>query len=186
MKKQIFSYLSMAAITFSVAVVTVSCGGGGGANQQQQSATTETKTEQTAPAKSGSLERKDVNINNWQAVIKAQREGVEVPLPDGWTVTKAEPGIHYDVVVNFNIGGSTTAEQFGQMLMDATKAVAKNGNHKIEVTEKGTEEGAAIEKISEAAAMQGASAYSWCYTVKYVYQAHYYVSDDKKTASISF
>ena len=170
-------------IALAIGLVMLSCGGRG-SNQQSDTATSESTLQQAAPASGSSLEIKDVNINNWQAVVKAQREGVEIPLPEGWTVEKAEPSRGSYVAVTFNINGSTTAEEFGQILMDATKAVAQNGNHKIEITEKGTAEGAAIEKINEANVVAGESIYEWCFTAKYIYQVHYYAN--KNQAVLNF
>jgi hypothetical protein len=169
-------------IALAIGLFAVSCGGGG--SKPQQTATSETTTQQATPAAGSSLEIKDVNVGNWQAVIKATREGVDIPLPDGWTVVKAEPSRGSYVAVTFDVGGSTTVEQFGQMLMDATKAVASNGNHKIEITERGTAEGAAIEKISEASMVAGGHVYEWCFTAKYIHQMHY--SAGKTQAAINF
>ena len=168
----------------AIALVMVSCGGGNA--NKQQSETTETKTELVTPVTS-ELRVKDVNINNWQAVIKATR-GVDIPVPEGWTVTKAEPDRGSYVAVVFNIGGTTTGEGYGQMLMDATKAVAKNGNHEIEVTERGTAEGKAVEKYSDISMSGDGITYyaSWCFTTNYVWQIHYYANDNKKQASFSF
>ena len=170
---------------FAIGVIMVSCGGGSG---NQQSGTTTSETTQQATVAGSELRVKDANISNWQAVIKATR-GVDIPMPDGWTVESAKPasGNSYVEVV-FNISGSTTGEVFGQMLMNATKAAAKNGNHQIEVTERGTEEGKAVEKYSEVSMSGDGITYyaNWCFTTNYVWQIHYYANDNKKQASFSF
>ena len=186
MKKVNFKNSVMIAI-MAIGMVMVSCGGRSG-NQQSGTATTETKTEQAASAVS-ELRAKDVNVSNWQAVIKATKGGVDISLPDGWTVRKTDySGL--TVFVDFNIGGSTTGEQFAQMLFDATKAVSQNGNHKVEITERGVAEGEAIGTIGEAAVIAGQSAYNWCFTetseYKYTHQINYSFSADNKQAALSF
>jgi hypothetical protein len=179
--------IGMMAIAIGMFVLT-SCGGGG-SKQQGGSAATETKTEQAASANSGGLEVKNVNKDNWQAVIKAQREGLDFPLPDGWSVESVEDeyGNNVRLIVVFNVGGSTTAEQFGQLLLYATKAIAKNGNHKIDITENGAEEGKAIEKFSDASDMGMGLSFpaSWCYTVGYVYTVYLYYDESKKQLAVN-
>jgi hypothetical protein len=179
--------ISVIALAIGMFVLT-SCGGGSKQNAAQQSDSE--KTETAAPAKSASLKVKDTNTSNWQAVIKATREGIDIPLPDGWTVTKAGEGIARDVAVDFTVSGTTTAEQYGQMLFDITKAASQNGNHKVEITERGVAEGAVVGTLSESAIMAGETAYNWCFTEKsehqYTRQIHYSFSKDGKQASLSF
>jgi hypothetical protein len=69
--------------------------------------------------------------------------------------------------------------------MNATKAVARNGNHKITLTAEGVTEGEAIENISEASMVAGGHVYEWCFTAKYVYQVHYTVDNTKNQASLN-
>ncbi|MDR1154438.1 MAG: hypothetical protein LBL04_06980 [Bacteroidales bacterium] len=176
------------ATMFACLAVMTACSGGG--NKQQNQAATSESTEQAAPAQSADLKVKDTNTSNWQAVIKATREGIDIPLPDGWTVTKAREGIARDVAVDFTVGGTTTAERYGQMLFDITKAASQNGNHKVEITERGVAEGAAVGTLAEAAIIAGQTAYNWCFTetseYKYTRQIHYSFSADGKQASLSF
>jgi len=173
-------------IALAIGVFVVSCGGGG--SQQQSQSATETVTQQETVAVS-ELQVKDVNKSNWQAVIKTNKGGVDISLPDGWSVEKTDYS-GSTVYLDFSIGGSTTGEQFGQMLFDATKAVSQNGNHKVEITERGVAEGAAIGTIDEAAVIAGQSAYNWCFTetteYKYTRQINYSFSADAKKAAISF
>jgi hypothetical protein len=64
------------------------------------------------------------------------------------------------------------------MLLDATKAISKNGNHKINVTEKGAEEGEPIEKISDATTFQGVSfPAEWMFTANYKYTVYCYANE---------
>jgi len=180
--------IRMFAMATVIGLVMVSCGGRGG-NQQSGNAS-ETKTETKAATPAAELKVKDTNADNWQAVIKATREGIDIPLPDGWTVRKAGEGIARDVAVDFTVGGSTTAEQYGQMLFDITKAASQNGNHKVDITERGIAEGAAVATLAEAAIIAGETAYNWCFTEKseyqYTRQLHYSFSADGKQAAISF
>jgi hypothetical protein len=171
------------------AIFATSCGGNA-SKKQSADTTTETTTETAvAPVE---LRVKDTNKDNWQAVIKAQRAGVDIPLPDGWAVESARPTPGNSTVeVIFNMGGSTTGEQFGQMLMDATKAVAQSGNHKVELTDEGRlAEGVAIGTIGEAVVKAGMTAYNWCFTDtserKYIHQINYSFSVDKKQAVFTF
>jgi|GEM_PF-3784234 hypothetical protein len=171
-------------IALAIGLFAVSCGSG--TSNKQGGSATETKTEQAAPAASSSLEAKDVNPNNWQEVIKANKGGLALSLPQGWTVEKTDySGRTIYMVVN--IAGETTGEQFGQMLMDATKAASKNGNHKLEITERGATEGEAIEKLSEACMVKGEDVFNWCFTEaagnQYVYQVIY--SFDKAKAAFN-
>jgi len=175
-------------IALAIGLFTVSCGGGG--SKQQSGGAPETKTETKAATPAAELKVKDANADNWQAVIKATREGIDIPLPDGWTVRKAGEGIARDVAVDFTVGGSTTAEQYGQMLFDITKAASQNGNRKVEITERGIAEGAAVATLAEAAVIAGQTAYNWCFTEKseyqYTRQLHYSFSADGKQAALSF
>jgi ribosomal protein S19E (S16A) len=186
--KQLNFKISVIALAIGMFALT-SCGGGGSKQNAAQQSDSE-KTETAAPAKSASLKVKDTNTSNWQAVIKATREGIDIPLPDGWTVTKAGEGIARDVAVDFTVGGTTTAEQYGQMLFDITKAASQNGNHKVEITERGVAEGAVVGTLSESAIIAGETAYNWCFTEKseyqYTRQIHYSFSKDGKQASLSF
>ena len=175
-------------IALAIGLSVVSCGGRGG--NQQSGGASETKTETKAETTVAELKVKDANADNWQAVIKATREGIDIPLPDGWTVRKAGEGIASDVAVDFTVGGSTTAEQYGQMLFDITKAASQNGNRKVEITERGIAEGAAIATLAEAAIIAGQTAYNWCFKGKsgnqYTRQLHYSFSADGKQAALSF
>jgi hypothetical protein len=181
--------LRKVATAFACLAVMTACNSGGSKQNAAQSGDSK-KTEAAAPAKSASLEVKNTNTSNWQAVIKATREGIDIPLPDGWTVTKAREGIASDVAVDFTVGGTTTAEQYGQMLFDITKAASQNGNHQVEITERGVAEGAAVGTLSESAIIAGETAYNWCFTEKsgrqYTRQIHYSFSKDGKQASLSF
>jgi hypothetical protein len=67
----------------------------------------------------------DIDVSNWAKVIK-ENWGIELSLPDGWTVKSAEsPNGKTNIKVFFNIGGTTTYADFGATIFDATKAVAK-------------------------------------------------------------
>ena len=75
MKKQIFSYLTIAVIAFSAALAMVSCGGGSGANAQQQSATT-VKSSNGDGVSDGTL------IGTWKG--GADDDELEFALPNIW------------------------------------------------------------------------------------------------------
>ena len=182
MKKTVLTLMCIAVV-----MMTTACGGGNSEKKKAENASETTTKTGTA---STELKVKDTNTSNWQAVIKATREGIDIPLPDGWTVTKAGEGISRDVAVIFNVGGATTGEQYGQILFDITKATSQNGNHKVEITERGVAEGAAVATLAETAIIVGQTAYNWCFTestgYKYTRQIHYSYSTDGKQASISF
>jgi protein subunit release factor B len=76
------------------------------------------------------------------------------------------------------------------MLFDITKAASQNGNHQVEITERGVAEGAAVGTLSESAIIAGETAYNWCFTEKsgsqYTRQIHYSFSKDGKRAALSF
>jgi hypothetical protein len=181
MKKTILTLTCIA-----VALMMTACGNGNSQKQKTEDSSTTAKAE-TASAE---LKVKDTNTDNWQAVIKATREGIDIPLPDGWTVTKAGEGIGRDVAVTFSVGGATTGEQYGQMLFDITEAASQNGNHKVEITERGVAEGDAVATLAETAIVVGQTAYNWCFSestgYKYTRQIHYSYSTDGKQASLNF
>ena len=182
------AWAAVVALFAASMMMVVSCGGG---NSKKQGSTAETpeSAEQVAPAPSKDLKAEDVTVNNWQEFIKAQKGGLDISLPDGWTVTEVKPD-GFKIIVGLNIGGSTTFEQFGQLLMNATKSIAKGGNHKLEVTSKGMEQGAAVETIGEVFSL--GDVYQWGWTVEKLYHGtptdtmywltYYAGSDDKKKA----
>ena len=177
--------LCLAATT----IFATSCGGNASKKKAADGATeTATETKTTTPATE--LRVRDTNADNWQAVIKATREGIDIPMPDGWTVMKAQEGISSDVAVTFTVGGSTTAAQYGEMLFNTTKAASQNGNRKVVIGERGVEEGAAVNSIAEAAIMAGETTYNWCFTEKSEYhhtrQIHYSFGADGKVATLNF
>jgi hypothetical protein len=174
------------AIIFACLAVMTACNSGNKQNAAQQSDSE--KTEAVTTTKSNSLEVKDINTGNWQSVVKAKREGLEIPLPEGWTVESAKPETRSSsrIIITFNIGGSTTAEQFGQMLLDATKAIAKNGNHKTNVTANGAEEGDPVNTFSDAAMIGGESfPAEWIFTAYYKYTVYCYADMNKKQVAIN-
>jgi hypothetical protein len=128
----------MKAINFKISVVAMAIGmfaltscGGGGSKKQSGSATSETKTEQAAPSKGTTL--KELNDNNWQAVVKANF-GLDLAVPAGGEFKKVEsPNGVNNLILTMTIGekGVTgEAEAEGKRLFEATKAISKHGNYK--------------------------------------------------------
>jgi hypothetical protein len=76
------------------------------------------------------------------------------------------------------------------MLFNITKAASLNGNRKVEITERGVAEGAAVATLAEAAVVAGQTSFNWCFTEKseyqYTRQIHYSFSADGKQAALSF
>jgi hypothetical protein len=67
---------------------------------------------------------KDVSTSNWQAVVK-DYFGVEISVPDGWSLTSATSlNEMSDVTITFTPGTATSWDSFGSTLFDKTKAVS--------------------------------------------------------------
>ena len=114
-------------IALAIGLVMVSCGGGNSSKQ----CTAETQTEQAVPAKGTEL--KNVDENNWQAVVKANF-GIDLAVPVGWSLksVKSPNGVN-NLIVVMTINEGTTGEEEGNRLFEATKAISKHGNFKNKV-----------------------------------------------------
>ena len=64
-----------------------------------------------------------ITIDNWQEFLKEKRNGFNVSVPDGWTVTDAEPSLN-GVIVTFEVGGDVTEWDFGETLFNESNRVA--------------------------------------------------------------
>ena len=112
-------------IALTISLVMVSCSSG---NSNRQGAS-ETQTEQTTPAKGTSL--KDVDDNNWQAVIKANF-GLDIAVPAGGEFIRVRSlnGVN-NLELIMTIGEKeVTGEAEGKRLFEATKALSPHGNYK--------------------------------------------------------
>ena len=121
--------LKISVIALAIGMVMVSCGNSGSSNKQNGSATTETKTQQAAPAKGTTL--KEVDTNNWQAVVKANF-GLHLEVPAGGELksVKSLNGVNnLEVIMTIGEAG-VTGEAEGKRLFEATKAISPHGNYK--------------------------------------------------------
>jgi len=119
--------------TVAVLAVTVmfavSCGGNASKKQAADGSTETAQTETKAP-KGGAVALKDVSATNWQATVKSNF-GLDMPVPDGWTLKKVEsPNGRTNLKLFLNIGGATTGAAYGRQLFEATKALSSHGNYK--------------------------------------------------------
>jgi hypothetical protein len=106
----------------------------------------------------GSTAIRDINANNWQAVIKANF-GIDLSLPDSWTVKEvSSPNNLTNVKMFFNVGGSVSLAEFAETIFNVTKAVTKKDI---------TRDGNICNSFSDAVTMNGIS--TW----------HYYLDDNK-------
>ena len=80
---------------------------------------TPSSTPDNAPSGGGGA----ITVDNWQEFLKEQRNGFNVSVPDGWTVTEAEPSLN-GVTVTFNVGGDVTEWDFGETLFNESNRVA--------------------------------------------------------------
>jgi hypothetical protein len=70
-----------------------------------------------------SSDDEQVNINNWQEWLKENRNGFDLSVPDGWTVTEAKPEV-LGVTITFEVGGDVTEWEFGKTLFNESQRVA--------------------------------------------------------------
>ena len=71
---------------------------------------------------------KDVSTDNWAQVLK-ENFGIEITLPDGWTVKEvSSPNGYSNVKLFFNVGGSDTYDIFGERLFAACKTASTKGD----------------------------------------------------------
>jgi len=115
-------------IALAIGLFAVSCGNGG-SKKQSTASTPETKTQQAAPAKGTTL--KDLNDNNWQAVIKANF-GLNIAVPAGGEFKKVQSlnGVNnLELIMTIGEAG-VTGEAEGRRLFEATKALSPHGNYK--------------------------------------------------------
>jgi hypothetical protein len=124
------NFLRNAAIIFACLAVMTACSGGNKQNAAQQGDSK--NTAETAKPKGGTS-LKEVNDNNWQAVIQANY-GVDLKLPEGWSFKEVSTlnGVS-NVKLFLTIGGGETGESFGRKLFETTKTLSPHGNYKSRV-----------------------------------------------------
>jgi hypothetical protein len=139
------------------AVLCNSCGG------KQQGETT--KAETAKPEGGTSL--KELNDNNWQAVIKANF-GIDIQIPAGWSFKEVySPNKVNNLKLLLNIGEGTTGEVEAKRIFDTTKALSPQGNYKANANWKAEtiSSGDAINDISEVDAFNDSNVMAtWAYT----------------------
>ncbi|MDR0541037.1 MAG: hypothetical protein LBH19_02365 [Dysgonamonadaceae bacterium] len=131
MTKAIFlRNVAIAACLAAIMMFAVSCNSGGSKQNAAQSGG-EVKTETAKPKGGTSL--KEVNDNNWQAVLQANY-GVDLKLPEGWSFKEVSTlnGVS-NVKLFLTIGGGETGESFGRKLFETTKTLSPHGNYKSRV-----------------------------------------------------
>ena len=116
--------LKLVLIALAIGLMFVACGG----NKQQENL--ETTPENTEQVDNNGTTLKDLNDNNWQAVIK-DNFGIDIAIPSGWKFESVNsPNGVNNLVLLFSIGEGTTAEEEGKRLFDLTKALSPHGNYK--------------------------------------------------------
>jgi len=112
-------------IALAIGMVMVSCGGNG--NKGGEAKNSDAKTE----VKDGKTTLKDLNDNNWQAVIKANF-GLDIAVPAGgeFKRVKSLNGVNnLELIMTIGAEG-VTGEAEGKRLFEATKALSPHGNYK--------------------------------------------------------
>jgi hypothetical protein len=122
----------------------------------------------TPPASQGENSDGENTADDWQAWLK-EAKGINLVLPDGYTVRTADVRSSYEMVFDLTVGGSTTSIDFGQQLMDLTAAAASNGNHQVHLTDEGkVTEGAAttnfLDSVTSFLEDKSEGFIEWCYT----------------------
>lgn len=93
--------------------------------QEQPSSTPDDGSEQTDE---DSIAIEDVSADNWAQVL-GENFGIEITLPDGWTVKEvSSPNGYSNVKLFFNVGGSDTYDTFGETLFAACKTASTKGD----------------------------------------------------------
>ena len=126
--KKLFALLLAMMMVLSLAA----CGGndtpdpsGGTSQQEQPSNTSGSGNEQSG---NDSVAIEDISSDNWAQVLK-ENFGIEIALPDGWTVKEvSSPNGYSNVKLFFNVGGSDTYDTFGKTLFAACKTASTKGD----------------------------------------------------------
>ena len=125
-----------------------------------------------------------IDTSNWQSVVKS-KFGIDLSLPDGWIIIGAADPSFTDLSftrLTFTTGGSTTAEEFGTMVFDATKAISIKGNADVK-------NGTALETFADATTWKGFS--TWVFALpdnsmkNYIVRVFWSDITDKLTVSIA-
>jgi hypothetical protein len=164
-------FKKMKSVNFKISVMAfaigmfalTSCGGGSKQNAAQTGG--EVKTEAAKPKGGTSL--KEVNDNNWQAVIKANF-GVDIQIPAGWSFKEVySPNKVNNLKLFLNIGEGTTGEAEAKRIFEATKALSPQGNYKASANWEAetVSAGDAVNDISEADKFKDSDVEAtWAYT----------------------
>ncbi|MCL2040280.1 MAG: hypothetical protein FWG85_07620 [Bacteroidetes bacterium] len=116
--------LKLVLIALAIGLMFAACGG----NKQQENA--ETTPENTEQVDNNGTTLKDLNDNNWQAVIK-DNFGIDIAIPSGWKFESVNsPNGVNNLVLLFSIGEGTTGADECKRLFEATKALSPHGNYK--------------------------------------------------------
>lgn len=89
--------------------------------------TTDPGASQQEPA-GDSYAIKDISADNWAEVMK-ENFGIEMALPEGWTIKEvSSPNEYSNVKLFFVPGGSDTYDTFGETLFAACKEASTKGD----------------------------------------------------------
>ncbi|MDR1861036.1 MAG: hypothetical protein LBR06_08985 [Bacteroidales bacterium] len=165
MTKTIFSiFLRNVAIVACLAVMTA-CGGG--SSNKNAAQTSDSKKTTEAATTKGGTSLKDLNDNNWQAVIKANF-GIDIKIPVGWTFKEVySPNKVNNLKLLLNIGEGTSGEAEAKSIFEMTKALSPQGAYKASANWKAetVSAGDAINDISEVDAFKDSDVMAtWAYT----------------------
>jgi hypothetical protein len=156
-------FLRNVAIVACLAVMTA-CGGGSKQNAAQQG-DSENTTEAAKPKGGTSL--KELNDNNWQAVIKANF-GVDIQIPAGWSFKEVySPNKVNNLKLFLNIGEGATGEAEAKRIFETTKALSPQGNYKANANWEAeiVSAGDVVNDISEVDAFNDSDVMAtWAYT----------------------
>jgi len=93
-------------------------------NVETTSASAITPPTSTTPEATSNDTGELVEPDDWQSALKSQY-GIDISLPDGWRVAGFS-NLSF-TRVTFEMGGSMTAEEFGEIIFDAAKAASVGG-----------------------------------------------------------
>lgn len=144
------------ALALMLVLSLAACGNSGSSNTPSDNST-DPGTSQQQPSNTpdnskpsgSSYAIKDINADNWAEVMK-ENFGIEMALPDGWTVKEVSSlnGVS-NVKMFFVPGGTDTYDTFGETLFAACKAASTQGD-----MDKAT--------FTESAMVQGVCTWSYC------------------------
>jgi hypothetical protein len=161
------NFLRNVAIMIACLAVTMmtACNSGGSKQNAAQQGDSEKTTEAAKPKGGTSL--KEVNENNWRAVIKSNF-GVDIQIPANWSFKEVySPNKVNNLKLFLNIGAGTTGEAEAKRIFEMTKALSPQGNYKASANWEAetVSAGDAINDISEADKFKDSDVMAtWAYT----------------------